>query len=55
MNKNLFFDMLIGLPASGKSTFANTILRYSPTVEYISSDAIRKELYGSEEAQWRSF
>lgn len=38
---------MIGLPGSGKSTIANQI----PNAVVISSDAIRKELYGAEEIQ----
>lgn len=41
------FIMMIGLPGSGKSTFANTL---SDAV-IISSDEIRKELYGDEAVQ----
>jgi len=39
--------MVIGLPASGKSTYANSLA----DVAVFSSDALRKELYGSEEIQ----
>lgn len=45
--------MLIGLPASGKTSFTKT-LQFSyknDDIEIISSDAIRKELFGSEEEQ----
>ena len=38
---------MIGLPGSGKSTIAKQI----PNAVVISSDAIRKELYGAEEIQ----
>jgi predicted kinase len=38
---------MVGIPGSGKSTIANQI----PNAVVISSDAIRKELYGSEEIQ----
>lgn len=38
---------MIGIPGSGKSTIANQI----PNTVVISSDAIRKELYGAEEIQ----
>lgn len=41
------FTMVIGLPASGKSTYANSLA----DVAVFSSDALRKELYGSEEIQ----
>lgn len=50
MNKLI---MLIGLPASGKTSFTKT-LQFSyknDDIEIISSDAIRKELFGSEEEQ----
>ena len=40
------FYMMWGLPASGKSYFANKLL-----CDVVSSDAIRRELYGSEEDQ----
>lgn len=38
---------MIGIPGSGKSTIANQI----PNAVVISSDTIRKELYGAEEIQ----
>lgn len=38
---------LVGLPASGKSTFCKS----HPECVYISSDAIRAELYGNEATQ----
>jgi len=38
--------MMVGLPGSGKSTFANKML-----CDVVSSDGIRRELYGSEEDQ----
>ena len=38
---------MVGIPGSGKSTIANQI----PNAVIISSDAIRKELYGAEEIQ----
>ena len=38
---------MVGIPGSGKSTIANQI----PNAVVISSDAIRKELYGAEEIQ----
>lgn len=50
-NKNLpVMYMLVGLPGSGKSTYAKIIAKKSNSVIY-SSDAIREELYGSEEIQ----
>ena len=50
MNKLI---MLIGLPASGKTSFAKTLQSsYKENdIEIISSDAIRNELFGSEEEQ----
>lgn len=57
------FLMLVGLPGSGKSTYAEEIKEYKdrlyesiPDIDIKgchihSSDAIRKELYGSEECQ----
>ena len=44
--------MLIGLPASGKTSYAQEMKKtYGEELEIISSDAIRKELFGSEEEQ----
>ena len=50
MNKLI---MLIGLPASGKTSFTKTLQSSykKDDIEIISSDAIRKELFGSEEEQ----
>jgi predicted kinase len=45
------FIMLVGLPGSGKSTFAEAITSHIGHIESVSSDSIRKELYGSEEIQ----
>lgn len=46
---------LVGLPGSGKSTFAERLSKHikdtGGCVEIISSDSIRKELYGSEDNQ----
>lgn len=42
--------MMIGLPASGKSTLAEQISK-SEDAEIVSSDNIRKELYGDENIQ----
>ena len=41
--------VLIGLPASGKSTFANTLVDDNTIIH--SSDKLRKELYGNENIQ----
>lgn len=43
------FEMLIGIPGSGKSTYAKKKIDEGCIV--VSSDAIRKELYGSEDDQ----
>lgn len=59
MNQN-YFIMLIGLPGSGKSTWAESFIRDRPDgwfkgdfpeFAYHSSDAIREELFGDEEDQ----
>lgn len=44
------FIMLVGLPASGKSTLAKK-LKEEYNAEIISSDNLRKELYGDEQNQ----
>ena len=38
--------MLIGLPGSGKSTYAEKLKKENPDYEICSSDELRKELYG---------
>lgn len=43
--------ILVGLPGSGKSTFARRMVNTIPNIEWISSDQIRKELYGDEACQ----
>lgn len=46
----VYFEMLVGIPGCGKSTYAQNLAeRYNYT--WISSDKIREELYGSEEIQ----
>ena len=45
------FIMLIGIPASGKDTWAEEYLKKNPEVEMFSSDRIREELYGDERIQ----
>lgn len=47
----LEFTMLIGLPGSGKSFVCELIKKQKPFVEIVSTDSIRKELYGSESEQ----
>lgn len=42
--------MLIGLPGSGKSAYADELVNEYPSSVYVvSSDAMRKKRYGSEE------
>lgn len=43
--------MLCGLPGSGKSTFAKKYISMHPGTIHLSSDAIRKELWGDEAVQ----
>ncbi|MCW5314503.1 AAA family ATPase [Nostoc sp. KVJ3] len=43
--------LLIGLPGSGKSTFAKQLLAEYPQMSLISTDAIRGKLFGSEALQ----
>lgn len=45
------FIMLVGCPASGKTTVATDLAKHSSNMVVMSSDAIRKELYGSESVQ----
>lgn len=54
--EQLRFLMLIGLPASGKSTFAKELIEGEDgakrdDIRYLSSDKIREELYGDESVQ----
>ena len=42
MSKNLF--IISGANGSGKSTFANEILRLYPNIEFVNADNIAKEL-----------
>ena len=45
------FEMFIGIPGCGKSTHARKMMEKDSSIVIVSSDAIRKELYGSEEDQ----
>ena len=45
------FILLIGLPGSGKSTFAKQLLAECPQMLLISTDAIRGQLFGSQAFQ----
>lgn len=42
----MYHHLLIGVPGSGKSTFALTLQQHLPNSEVISTDAIRQDLYG---------
>lgn len=46
-----FVFMTIGIPGSGKSTWANEFARLNPEFKIVSSDKIREELYGDESIQ----
>lgn len=43
--------LLIGLPGSGKSSLAQKLLSVEPKLKLISSDQIRKQLFGDEAIQ----
>lgn len=45
------FYMLVGLPASGKSTLAQEIIRENRDIKLFSSDKLREELWGDENTQ----
>lgn len=47
--------LLIGLPGSGKSTWARAFVSQYPTYSLVATDAIRERLYGNEAIQgdWR--
>lgn len=45
------FYMLVGLPGSGKSNIAKKIKEENPKIQILSSDALRKELWGDENIQ----
>ena len=44
-------EILIGLPGSGKSTYAKKEHKSNSNSVYLSSDKIREELYGNESVQ----
>jgi len=50
ITKHPIFTMLVGLPGSGKSTYAEALSGQTGAV-VVSPDAIREELYGSAEIQ----
>ena len=43
--------LLVGIPGSGKTTYAKEYIEKEPNTIHLSSDAIRKELYGDEAIQ----
>ena len=45
------FTMLIGLPASGKTTYSLNQIKLNSNTAWISSDAIRVTLFGNEDVQ----
>lgn len=49
--ETLSLTVLVGLPASGKSTLAKKICEMNPELVLIGSDQIRAELYGDEGIQ----
>ena len=43
--------LLVGIPGSGKTTYAKNYIERNANAIHLSSDAIRKELYGDENIQ----
>ena len=43
--------LLIGLPGSGKSTWAENFRQSGPAIAYVSTDQIRQQLFGNEATQ----
>lgn len=43
--------LLVGIPGSGKTTYAQNYIKQNSNTIHLSSDAIRKELYGDEAIQ----
>lgn len=50
MSKNVLI-VLCGLPASGKSTYAEMLCEINPTFQRVCPDLIRKAFYGDESIQ----
>jgi predicted kinase len=52
----LICHVLIGPPGCGKSTFATQLIQLEPTAKIVSTDQIRRELFGDESIQgdWSS-
>jgi len=51
MTSSILCHLLVGLPGSGKSTFARQLNEQIPNSVIISTDAIRLRLYGDEKIQ----
>jgi predicted kinase len=48
---SIISHILIGCPSSGKSTLANYIMNQDSNYQIVSTDAIRKQLFGDENSQ----
>lgn len=48
---SIISHILIGCPSSGKSTLANHIIKQNSNYQIISTDNIRKQLFGDENIQ----
>ena len=51
MTQSTLCHLLIGLPASGKSTFARQLNQQIPNSVIVSTDTIRERLFGDEKIQ----
>jgi predicted kinase len=51
MPSPLLCHFLIGPPGSGKSTLASQLTKLDPTTQIVSTDRIRRELFGDESIQ----
>jgi len=54
-DRPILLVMLVGIPGSGKSTWAGSFLKRHPDYQLVSTDQIRATLYGDEATQgdWR--
>jgi predicted kinase len=43
--------LLVGIPGSGKTTYAEKYIKENPCTVHLSSDKIRAELWGNEDTQ----